>query len=100
MTASASVAVDSSAAYRPSVLVRLFAAIERLPFGGWWVYPVLYLVLATYQEAALWLTGTLQVGTVSLDAAAAAAFGPFLLAATHYLVRTAARAMDTFRPAS
>jgi len=100
MTASAIVAVDSSAPYRPSVLVRLFAAIERLPFGGWWVYPALYLALATYLQAALWLTGASPVGTLSLDAAAGVAFGPFLLAATHYLVRTAARAMDIFRPAS
>jgi hypothetical protein len=92
--------IDAPAPYRPSVLVRLFAAIERLPFGGWWVYPVLYLALAAYEQAALWLTGASPVGAVSLDAATAVAFGPLLLAATHYLVRTAARAMDTFQPAS
>jgi len=94
------VAIGSEAPYRPSALTRLFVAIEGLPFGGWWLYPVLYLALGAYQQVAVWLTGSGPVGTLTLEPVAALAFGPVLLAATHYLAGAAARAMDIFRPAS
>jgi hypothetical protein len=100
MTLAACIASGSGARYRPSVLVRLFIAVERLPFGGWWIYAVLYLALGAYQQVALWLTGERPVGTFTLDPVSALAYGPFLLGATHYMARAAARAMDAFRPVS
>jgi hypothetical protein len=100
MTLSACIAGGSDARYRPSILVRLFVAVEGLPFGGWWIYPVLYVALGAYEQVALWLTGQRPVGTFTPEPVAAALFGPLLLGATHYLAGAAARAMDAFRPAS
>src|SRR5437762_432673 len=62
--------------YAPSALTRLFAAIERLPLGGWWVYPLSYLALVVYHTVSLWFTGSSPVGSVSLDGLDGLAYGP------------------------
>jgi hypothetical protein len=86
--------------YPPSALNRLFAAIERLPLGGWWVYPLSYLALVAYHNVSLWFTGSRPVGSVSLDGLDGLAYGPYSLAAAHYFTRVAGRAIEVFRPAS
>jgi hypothetical protein len=86
--------------YPPSALNRLFGAIERLPLGGWWVYPLSYLALVAYHMVSLWLTGSRPVGSVSLDGLDGLAYGPYTLAAAHYFTRVAGRAIEVFRPAS
>jgi hypothetical protein len=86
--------------YAPSALNRLYWAIERLPGGGWWVYPLLFAVLVAYDNVSLWLTGTQPVGSVSTDGIAGLAYGPYSIAAAHYFTRVAGRAIEVFRPAS
>jgi len=86
--------------YAPSALTRLFAAIERLPLGGWWVYPLSYLALVVYHIVSLWFTGSRPVGSISLDGLDGLAYGPYTIAAAHYFTRVAGRAIVVFRPAS
>ena len=86
--------------YPPSALNRLFAAIERLPFGGWWVYPLSFLVLLVYISVALWVMGRLPVGSFALDGIRGSVYGPYTLAAAHYFTRVSGRAIDASRPAS
>jgi hypothetical protein len=88
------------APYAPSALNRLYTAIDRLPAGGWWVYPLLYVALVVYHEASLWATGSRPVGSLATDGLPGLAYGPYTLAASHYLFRVADRAAARFRPAS
>jgi hypothetical protein len=90
----------AAAPYAPSAINRLYSAIDRLPGGGWWIYPLAYLVLLAYHEAALWLTGSVPFGTLSLAGATGPIYGPYGLAILHIVFRAAGSAMDTFRPAS
>ncbi len=86
--------------YAPSALNRFFAAVERLPGGVWWVYPLMFVALLAYQNVMLWVLGVRPVGSFTLDGAAALPYGPYAIGVTHYMTRVAARAMDAFRPAS
>jgi hypothetical protein len=92
--------LTTHATYAPSALNRLIAAIERLPAQGWWVYPLLLVVLVLYHHVSLWLVGGLPVGSWSSDGLAGLAYGPYLLFAAHVNMRVAARAIAEFRPAS
>jgi hypothetical protein len=86
--------------YPPSAVNRLFAAVDRLPGGGWLFYPLLFVAEIVYLHAFLWMTGHLAVGSFAPDAIPALPYGPFTLAAVHYLSRVASRAIAEFRPAS
>jgi hypothetical protein len=86
--------------YPSSALNRLFIAIERLPFGGWWVYLLLLVVLVAYYEVSLWVLGVTAVGSISVDGLTTLVYGPYIIAATHYLTNQAGHSMDAFRPAS
>jgi hypothetical protein len=88
------------APYAPSGLNRLFAAVERLPGGGWWVYPLTFVALVLYHHASLWATGSVPLGSLSLDGVPGIAYGPYMFAASHYFTRVAGRAIEVFRPAS
>lgn len=88
------------APYPPSALTRLYAAVERLPGGGWWVYPLVFLALVAYHHVALWLTGAKPFGTLSLDGVAGMVYGPYAFASAHLLIRIAASSLAAFRPAS
>lgn len=88
------------APYGPSVLNRLFTAVEQLPGGGWWVYPLLFLGLVAYHHATLWIIGSVPVGSPSLAGVSALAFGPFALGAAHLFTRIGGRSMAAFKPAS
>ncbi|MBI2782245.1 MAG: hypothetical protein HYX55_10695 [Chloroflexi bacterium] len=88
------------APYAPSALNRLYAAVERLPGGGWWVYPLLLIALIAYHEVSLWATGSRPVGTFTTDGLSGLAYGPYTLAALHYLLRIADQAAVRFKPAS
>ncbi len=90
----------TTAPYPPSALNRLFAAIERLPGGGWWVYPLMFVALVLYYEASLWITGSPSVGSLSFDGIPGLVYGPYAIAACHYFTRTAGSSMAVFRPAS
>ena len=90
----------TTARYAPSALNRLFWAVERLPGGGWWVYPLMFLALVVYHHATLWVIGSVPVGSPSLAGVPALAFGPYALGAAHLFVRIGGRSMAAFRPAS
>jgi len=86
--------------YAPSSINRVFAAIERLPLGGWWIYPLMFVVLVAYYQVALWITGVRPVGSVTLDGIAGFVYGPYSLAALDVIVRVARTSIATFRPAT
>ena len=86
--------------YPPSALNRFFLAVGRLPGGGWWVYPALYLVLVAYHHAMLWITGSVPFGTLSLAGVPGIMYGPYGLAILAIVIHAASNAMDIFRPAS
>jgi len=86
--------------YAPSAVNRLFGAIERLPAGGWWVYPLLFVAGIVYLQAFLWITGRSPVGSIAISAIAGSPYGAYTLWAIHYLSRVADRAVTAFRPAS
>lgn len=93
-------ATTTPARYAPSALNRLFSAVERLPGGGWWIYPLSFLALIVYHHAALWIIGSVPVGSPSLAGVPALAFGPYALGVSHLFIRIAGRSMEAFRPAS
>jgi hypothetical protein len=90
----------TTAPYPPSALNRLFSAIERLPRGGWWVYPLMFVALVLYHHASLWITGSRPVGSLSLDGIPGLAYGPYTIAAAHYFTRVGGSSIAAFRPAS
>lgn len=91
---------DAAVPYPPSALNRLFARVEGLPGGGWWVYPLAYVALVAYHHVALWMIGSVPVGSLSLDGVPGIMYGPYGLGAMHVIFRLAGPTMDTFRPAS
>ena len=95
-----SAAAASPVPYPPSAVNRLFAAVDRLPFGGWWFYLLLFVIEVAYLHAFLWMSGGLAVGSFASDAIVGLPYGPFTLAVLHYLSRVASRAIEAFRPAS
>jgi hypothetical protein len=95
-----SIPSTTTAPYAPSWLNGLFAAVERLPGGGWWVYPLSFVALVAYYNVALWITGSRPVGALTIDGIAAVVYGPYMVAASHYFSRVAGRAIEVFRPAS
>lgn len=86
--------------FQRSALNRFHDAVDRLPGGGWWIYPLLYLAELAYLHAYLWLSGQLAVGSIAMDAIPGLIYGPYSVAASHYLFRVAGRSMAAFRPAS
>jgi hypothetical protein len=86
--------------FEPSALNRFQAAVDRLPGGGWWIYPLLWAALVAYMHVFLWISGHLPVGSVAPDAIVGVVYGPYALAASHYLFKVAGRAIAAFRPAS
>jgi len=97
---SAAVLAPPTTPYAPSAINRLYRAIDGLPGGGWWVYPLFFVAIVAYQEMALWMTGSIPFGSLSLDGIPGPIYGPYGLAIMHIVIRTAGSAMDTFRPAS
>lgn len=86
--------------FKRSALNRFHDAVERLPGGGWWIYPLLFAAEIVYLHAYLWLSGHLPVGSIATDAIPGLIYGPYSIAASHYLFRVAGRSIAAFRPAS
>lgn len=85
---------------RPGVLSRFIARVDRLPFHGWWVFPLLWLVLFGWSHAVLWGTSQLPLGEVQPFLTASAFYAPYLLAAMAVITRAAERALTSFWPAT
>ncbi len=91
---------DAAVPYPPSALNRLFQRVERLPGGGWWIYPLGYVLLVVYHHVALWIIGSVPVWSLSLDGVPGIMYGPYGLGAMHVIFRATGPSMDAFRPAS
>jgi hypothetical protein len=85
--------------YAPSVLDRLVYRIDRLPGHGWWLYPLLLVAFLGWIHAWIWAWGVRPVGTFEPGAWTYVFYGPFALAAIHFLDRAGNQAMAVFRPA-
>ena len=82
-----------------SFVDRLLRRIASLPFGGWWVYPLIVVASAAWVTVVRWLTGVAPFGSVDPSVATFAVFLPYSLALIHYLDLRADRALRTFAPA-
>lgn len=90
-------AIDSRA--HGSWLDRLFRRVASLPFGGWWVYLVLLLAMASWATIVRWATGVAPPGEVDLSVLTFTVFLPYGLVFMHYLDVVAERSLTTFSPA-
>src|SRR5689334_390622 len=85
--------------YAPSTIDRLIARIDRLPGHGWWVYPLLIVAGVAWIHVWIWAWGIRPIGSFEPQAATYVFYGPFGLAAIHFLDRAGNAAMTAFRPA-
>jgi hypothetical protein len=84
--------------YPPSWFDRLTARVDRLPGPAWAFYLVLGIVAGIAATAIQWREGAYPAGTfVPLHVWTFANFA-YLLAFMHYLDKSAASAMASFRP--
>jgi len=95
----ADVVAEAARPYRPSALDRLIHRIDGLPGHGWWVYPALLGVFLAWIHALVWAWGVQPVGTFVPASMTYVFYGPFALAAIHFLDRAGTQAMAVFRPA-
>jgi hypothetical protein len=86
-------------AYPPSVVDRLQAWVERLPVPWWLFYILLALALCGLVALGLWQSGVYAAVGFHPMQVWLPTLGAYLLGLTHALDRTAAGAMNRFRPA-
>jgi hypothetical protein len=84
----------------PGALSRFYAWCARLPWGGWWLFPLLAGVLLLWSHGILWLTGSLAVGSLDPTLTIGVVYGPYGLGVIAYLNRVAGQALETFWPAT
>jgi hypothetical protein len=82
-----------------SFIDRLVAAIARLPYGGWWLYVVLAVLVGAWFTIVRWLTGVAPVGQVDFAVLTPVPFGLYCVALIQYLNGFAERALRAFAPA-
>jgi hypothetical protein len=82
-----------------SFIDRLVAAIARLPFGGWWLYVVLAILVGAWFTIVRWLTGVAPVGQIDFGVLTPVPFALYCVALIQYLNVYAGRAMRVFAPA-
>lgn len=86
--------------YRPGVLSRVLDWADRLPGHGWWVYPLLYVLLIAWSHAVVWATGQVPIGEFQPLLVVGHFYAPFILGATAYINRSSGRALASFWPAT
>ena len=86
--------------YRPGVLSRVLGWTDRLPGHGWWLYPLLYLLLVAWSHAVVWATGQVPIGQIEPLLLVGHFYAPFILGATAYINRSSGRALASFWPAT
>lgn len=91
--------LDASLGSGESVVDRLLDAIRRLPFGGWWIYPILIVLSGAWVTVVRWLTGAAAIGQVDPGILAYFPYPVVALALLHYLGDVAADALRSFAPA-
>jgi hypothetical protein len=82
-----------------SFIDRLTHGIASLPFGGWWVYPLLLIGVGAWATIVRWTTGAAPFGEIDLATVTFAFYLPYSLAMIHFLDRSAEQALATFSPA-
>jgi hypothetical protein len=82
-----------------SFIDRLVAAMARLPFGGWWLYVVLAILVGAWFTIVRWLTGVAPVGQIDFGVLTPVPFALYCVALIQYLNVYAGRAMRVFAPA-
>ena len=82
-----------------SFVDRVVDAIDRLPFGGWWIYPLIAVAAGVWVTIVRWMTGVAAVGQVDLGVLTFIPYGVYVLALMRYLDRVADRSVDAFAPA-
>lgn len=91
--------LDSSLDVGASFIDRLLDGIRRLPFGGWWVYPLLLVLVGVWVSLVRWLTGSAPIGQVDPAILAYFPYPVVALGLLHYLDDVAADALRSFAPA-
>ena len=86
--------------YRPGVLSRVLGWADRLPGHGWWIYPLLYVLLIAWSHAVVWATGQVPIGQIEPLLLVGHFYAPFILGATAYINRSSGRALASFWPAT
>ncbi len=89
----------SSLPYAPSWVDGLIGWINRLPVPPWLFYPSLLVPIFLIINASRWLEGRASLGSFDAPYGFTAIYPVTMLAAIHYLDRTARRAFEYFRPA-
>jgi hypothetical protein len=82
------------------VLSRFVAWVDALPGHGWWVFPLLAVVLFAWSHGVLWATGQVPVGSTRPVIAVSLFYPPYTLAAIAAINRSAGRALAAFWPAT
>lgn len=85
--------------YPPSWIDRLVRWINQLPVPAFLLYSALLAFLWVLVNAARWLEGSSEIGSLDAPYAFAAFYPVWALASLHYLDLTAGHAFDYFRPA-
>jgi len=93
-------ATQAAAAYAAGPVSRLVAWGERQPLLGWWFYLGLGLATYAWGVGVEWAAGTRPLGSMDVDLAIAAPYGPFGLALWTLGLRIAKRALVVFWPAT
>jgi hypothetical protein len=81
-------------------LSRVLGWADRLPGHGWWIYPLLYVLLIAWSHAVVWATGQVPVGEIQPLLLVGHFYAPFILGATAYINRSSGRALASFWPAT
>jgi len=82
-----------------SFVDRLIRRIASLPWGGWWVYPLILIASGTWATIVRWMTGVAPIGSVDPSVLTFLVFLPYSIALIHYLDLRAEQALAAFAPA-
>ncbi len=85
--------------YPPSWVDRFTRWIDQRSYPAWIFYAVLWAVLYAAYAAVQYIEGTYSFGTINAFHVVHAGTLVYTLASIHFLDRTAARALERFRPA-
>jgi hypothetical protein len=86
--------------YRPGVLSRFLASVDDLPYHGWWLFPLLYVLLFVWSHGIVWATGQVPFGSIHPVLAVGHFYAPYTLAAIALINRASERALSAFWPAT
>ena len=86
--------------YRPGVLSRFLDRVDRLPYHGWWLFPLLYVLLFVWSHGIVWAFGVVPAGSIHPLLGVGLFYAPYTLAAIAAINRASERALAAFWPAT